>query len=421
MKKWMLLLLLILPFCTAFAEEKPFLISRTEILPGMERAYGQGYEPQAEGNTMTIHLPIEVHADVRKIQVSLVPEDERLSPFAHQNMSVSYTVPQNGLVRGKMNLSLLPGRKNGDYACTVRVEGKKAGGAAVKAKCPLVIRIRGQKENAEHGKPAVTADAVLMAGQQTALHISVQNPNRTQHWQDMSVRVTDPAGDILTVGKNLLPVGDIPPLGLQKTDIPLSVSAKAAAQLHTLTIRLSYRSLDAEETWEESLTLPVGQEMKLKQGGIDMPGSVIQGDLAALSLPLMNMGVAEVRNVLATLTLSNMATPQSVLVGTIAAGETKTAKMSLRTQELPIGKAEGQLRVDFEDASGNKDSMTMPLALTVQEKLPTVLENADRTDKKETPLIVWLLGGGCGLLFLLLIVQGVVLKRKLHLMEEDRL
>lgn len=421
MKKWMLLLLLILPFCTAFAEGKPFLISRTEILPGMERAYGQGYEPQAEGNTMTIHLPIEVHADVRKIQVSLVPEDERLSPFAHQNMSTSYAVPQNGPVRGKMNLSLLPGRKNGDYACTVRVEGKNAGGALLKAEYPMVIRIRDGKESMENGKPAMTADAALAVGEQTALHLNVENPNKTQYWQDMRVQIADAAGDVLTVGKTLIAVGDIPPRGVQTADIPLSVSPKAAVGLHTLTFKFSYRSLGAEQTWEESLTLPVGQEMKLKQGGIDMPGSVIQGDLAALSLPLMNMGVAEVRNVLATLTLSNMAAPQSVLVGTIAAGETKTAKMSLRTQELPIGKAEGQLRVDFEDASGNKDSMTMPLALTVQEKLPAVPENADRTDKKETPLIVWLLGGGCGLLFLLLIVQGVVLKRKLHLMEEDRL
>ncbi len=421
MKKWMLLMLLILPFYTAFAEEAPFLISQTEILPGMERAYGQGYEPQAEGDGMTIHLPIEVHAAVRKIQVSLVPEDERLSPFAHQNMGASYAVPPKGPVRGKLSLSLLPGRKNGDYACKVRIEGKDAGGVLMRTEHPMVIRIRDGKESMENGTPAMAADAELIAGEQTALRLTVQNPNRTQYWQDMRVQVAEPTGDVLTVGKSLIPVGDIPPLGVQTADIPLSVSPKAAASLHTLTFKFSYRSLGAKETWEESLTLPTRQEMRLMQGGIDMPGSVIQGDVAALTLPLMNMGVGEVRNVLATLTLSNMKAPQSVLVGTLAAGETKTAKMSLRTQELPIGKAEGQLRVDFEDASGNKDSMTMPLALTVQEKLPAVLENADRTDKKETPLIVWLLGGGCGLLFLLLIVQGVVLKRKLHLMEEDRL
>ena len=76
------------------------------------------------------------------------------------------------------------------------------------------------------------------------------------------------------------------------------------------------------------------------------------------------------------------------------------------------------------DEDGNPASFELPLELNVEKPVRKETEEGKEsgTEKKEknSPLIL-ALGGGCGVLLILLLLQGILLRRKIHRLEEDRL
>ena len=153
-----------------------------------------------------------------------------------------------------------------------------------------------------------------------------------------------------------------------------------------------------------------------------MASSVIAGDSVTLTLPLMNMGKADIINVMATVALPGITDRQSVLVGTIAPGETRQAQITLTPDKDLSGDYEGSLNVEGTDNDGNPTSFSIPIHLTV-EKYVKVAEADDPTTKEneKPPYLIYGLAGGCGLLLLLLLLQGILLRKKIHQLEEDKL
>ena len=156
---------------------------------------------------------------------------------------------------------------------------------------------------------------------------------------------------------------------------------------------------------------------------MDMASTVIQGDSVALTLPLMNLGRGEIRNAMVTLNLPGAVENQSVLVGAIAAGETKQAKLNFAPGKEGFGELTGTAYVYGEDAWGNHVDFQLPVSLTVEEKTTTeVTEKSEEAMKKEMPpVLVYVLSGVCTLLLLMLIIQHVVMTRKIHRIEEANL
>lgn len=154
-----------------------------------------------------------------------------------------------------------------------------------------------------------------------------------------------------------------------------------------------------------------------------MAPSVAAGDSISVTLPLMNMGKADVVNTLATVTLPGVTERQSVLVGTIQPGETRQAQLILSPAKDLEGDFDGELAVECTDQDGNKFSFSLPLHLKVTPPvLPAVsTDGADQKQEAKTPPVVWALAGGCGFLLVLLLTQGTLLRRKLHLLEEAKL
>ena len=152
-----------------------------------------------------------------------------------------------------------------------------------------------------------------------------------------------------------------------------------------------------------------------------MASSVIAGDSLTITLPLMNMGKADLVNVLATVSLPGVTERQSVLVGTITPGETRQAQIVVTPGKDVSGDFTGTLDVEGADQDGNPTSLSLPIALTVEERVEVTAADAVVEAKKETPYLTYGLGGGCVLLLMVCIVQGAVLRRKIRRMEEDRL
>jgi len=199
----------------------------------------------------------------------------------------------------------------------------------------------------------------------------------------------------------------------------MTVKGNASISQHTLEVKLSYSCLGNSAEWTESFTVPVTQAIRLEQGGVQLP-TAIAGELGNMTLPLMNMGKGELRNVLVKLEMEGVMESQSVLVGTMAAGETKEAKLTFTPKLDSVGTHSGTVTITCEDAYGNAFTQTLDVTLTVDEPIPEAELQQEEEKDKMSPVTIMLIIL-CIALVAGLVVQGTILTKKIHTLEEERL
>ena len=222
-------------------------------------------------------------------------------------------------------------------------------------------------------------------------------------------------------GSNRMALPEILPGQTAEIEVPVTVKGNAAVEPHGLSLKLTYQVLGEDKTWEESITYPVNQEIRLEQGGITMPSSAIQGELTTLSVPLMNMGKGDICNAMVTLEIPDLIQRQSVLVGTVEPGATGQAKMTFAPARDALGDYSGMVTISCEDRYGNSQQRQIPVEITIEAAKPA--EDAMMEEKKAASP-GWLLPAVCILCVMLLagiLLQGMLLRAKLHRLEEERL
>jgi len=147
----------------------------------------------------------------------------------------------------------------------------------------------------------------------------------------------------------------------------------------------------------------------------------VAGDSITATLPLMNMGKADIINAMVTISLPGITERQSVLVGTIQPGETKQAQLTITVPNDAIGSYEGTVSVSGEDNDGNSVSFELPVSLTVEKAVKTDVLDTQTEVKQKTPVSVIVLSIVCAVLAAALIAQSIILRGKLHKLEEERL
>lgn len=401
----------------AFAEE--FTIDQYAEIDGMSKSWYQGYEPEISYHKMTLCLPVRAGSCVGDITVSIALDDPNVFLLASAPKEVTVS-PRNGIYPVKLTLSLERYRRNGDYPATITIKGSNEAGEEIIETIPYVIRIRDGYSSHETMEPVIS-DVVgeLDVGSEGSLSLTITNPTTTLSILEGELTVTDASGEILMSGSNRVEVGEILPGKSERVTIPMIVSGNASITAHTLELKFSYQVLGSDAQWTESFTVPVTQAIRLEQGGVQMP-TAIAGELASMTLPLMNMGKGELQNVVVKLEMDGVLDAQSVLVGTMAAGETKQAKLSFTPKLDSVGTHAGIVTINCEDAYGNAFSQTLDVTLTVDEPLPAETaqpEEEDETLGTGTIILIAL----CVLLAAGLAIQGAILTGKLHKLEEERL
>ena len=412
----LLTLLLVLSMSvTAFAAE----IDPYSTIDGMGKSWYQGYSPTIKNHTMTICLPIQANCCVGDINVSIALDDPNVFLLTSEPKAVTVS-PEDGIYPVKLSLVLQRTRRNGDYPATITIKGSDGNGKEIVETFGYVIRIRDGYGSHETLAPVIS-DVVgnLDVGTDGSLSLTITNPTTTQSIMDGEITVTDSTGDILMSGSNRVEVAEILPGKSKIVTIPMTVKGNAAISQHTLEVNFSYKVLGMSAEWKESFTVPVTQAIRLEQGGAELP-TAIAGELGNMTLPLMNMGKGELRNVLVRLEADGVLDGQSVLVGTMAAGETKQAKLTYTPKMDGVGTHSGTVTITCEDAYGNVFSQTLDVMLTVDEPIPEEDLEPEEEKEKMSPGTVTLIIL-CILLAAGLAVQGTLLTKKIHKLEEDRL
>ncbi len=384
------------------------------MIGDMTLSWYQGYTPEIIDDVMTLCLPLQAEGWTGDISVSIALDDPYVFLLADIPETVTVT-PVDGIYPVQLRLPLQKDRRNGDYPATITVRGE-AGVVTL----PHVIRIRDGLDSHEALQPVISdLTGVLEVGSQGSLTVTLENPTSTLSMLGGVLRVTDLSGDILPVGSQLVRVPELLPRSSVTLTIPVFVDASAALRLHTLELQLDYRVLGEAKSWTEPFTLPVTQAIRLEQGGVQLP-TTVAGEQAGLTLPLMNMGKGALENVLVTLEIEGVVAAQSVLVGTVGPGQTAQARLSFTPKPEAAGAYTGQVRISCEDAYGNSFSQILDVTVQVDAPLPEASEPVADEPKAESGLTIFLVAAGL-LLAAALVVQGVLLKNKLHKLEEERL
>lgn len=402
---------------TAFAAE--FEIDQHAEIDGMSRSWYQGYSPTINNHTMTICLPIRAESCVGDIAVSIALDDPNVFLLTSEPKAVTVS-PKDGIYPVKLTLALERYRRNGDFPATITIKGTDEAGKEIVETIPYVIRIRDGYGSHETMEPVIS-DVVgnLDVGSDGSLSLTITNPTTTQSIMDGEITVTDSTGEILMFGSNRVQISEILPGKSEMVTIPMIVTGNASISQHTLEVKFSYSCLGKSAEWKESFTVPVTQAIRLEQGGVQMP-TAIAGELSNMTLPLMNMGKGELQNVLVKLEMEGVLDAQSVLVGTMAAGETKQAKLTFTPKMDSVGTHSGTVTITCEDAYGNTFSQTLDVTLIVDEPIPEAeMEPEEEKEKMSTGTIVLIIL--CVVLTAGLVIQGTHLTKKIHKLEEERL
>lgn len=421
MKKFLLPLLAVLFLAPVFANaEAPFTLDRDAVYSGMSLSWNNGYAPQIQENVMTLHFPIRAAAGIEKITAEIIRSPGAPTPFSGQGLSGTFAKGQDDFIRVTLKPQVYRERVNGDYAFVLRVTG---GGES--ADIPFTLHLREMSAKPDEAPRPVIGNLQcnLKVGEDAVLTATVANPGRYAALRQLTLTVSDPAGEILPKGSGTLFLEDLMPGESREIAVPLTVKADASVTLHTLQLTFSYTALETDGTWEERFTLPVFQEMRVELGAFTLPVTVLQGGTANLSLPVMNLGRGKIVNVMARLTLPGITEGQAVLVGDIEPGGTGTAKMTFTPGKDVLGDISGSLTVLYEDAWGNAASRELPVSVTV-EKAPEVNINLEEANTQEKAWPGWLppaLMAGCGALLLICILEAILWSGKVRKLEEERL
>ena len=386
-------------------------VDQFAALSGMGKSWYQGYEPTVKNNNMTIYLPIKSDLE-GPVTVSVALTDPNVYLLASQPKAVTVS-EKDGIYPVKLTLSLQKDRRNGDYPAIITIKsGEKT------ENLTYIIRIRDGRGSHEDLSPIISdVTGNLDVGTDGSLALTITNPTSTLSMTDGVLTISDPAGEVLMTGSNRFPIPEVLPGEAISVSVPMTVLGNAAIRAHTLNLKLSYQVCGSEKTWEEAFAVPVTQVIRLEHGEVQLPPA-IAGELGNLTLPLMNLGKGELSNILVKLE-TPAANTQSVLIGSLAPGESKQAQLTFTAFADHVGTHSGTVTISCEDAYGNSFCEILDVALTVEEPLPELDEDVPEA-KRTNPVTLFL-----AILTILLIVglvaQHLLLNAKIHKLEEERL
>ena len=241
----------------------------------------------------------------------------------------------------------------------------------------------------------------ISPAEQRELTVTLRNMSQTKAIRNVKLKLVDESGDLRAEGTGTQFLPSIAAGAFYTWKMKLSADHNAATGEHDLTLTAEYEDdAQAAYTATDTLRLSVQQIADLSFSGATLPAKVIQGETAVVTVNLMNTGKSALSNCTVSIDVPQLESGGSVLVGELAAGETKTGTVNLRVSKDALGETKGRITIECEDETGKRMTESVSVSTVIQEKL-AVTQTAETKEKKYPfwwlfALLGLLLGGGVG-------------------------
>jgi hypothetical protein len=254
----------------------------------------------------------------------------------------------------------------------------------------------------------------LTPGEEAALTIVIRNTNSIRSARNIRLSFEDAAHEILPVktASAVCPYIGTGDVFEWRVDFYAVETAKDAP--HILTVKMEYEDkrgnvLSAEDT----IIVDVVQPVRMEYTEPELPPRATQGDTFSFSMTLMNMGKGDIYNALLSFDVEGIASGGSVLVGTIAQGESKEGKTNFRVGTEMTGEAAGCVTLSYEDSRGKYYETVIPVSTVVAEKAVKIYNNAGEESAAGEDGFPWkTLAIGFGGLSLILVCSAIIISAK---------
>ncbi len=266
----------------------------------------------------------------------------------------------------------------------------------------------------------------LAPGESKTVRITFVNTHTAKSVSNIKLSFSANGDEILCDGTGTQFLKYIAAGGTYTWETKLTAVHTARSGLHAVTVTAEYEDADGNGySSSDTLRLPVRQSVLLIWDNLSFPKTAVMGETVQLSLTLQNMGGAALQNVLLTFDIEGFSGAASTLVGTVPAGETRTASANFNVTAQKAGEVQGKAKLQYTDDFGQTHEQIIDLTSDVIEKpaAPTK-EEQKKQEQAENGMRLWWVfavvglavgvGGGVG-------VTAGIYNSKARKQDEERL
>lgn len=293
-----------------------------------------------------------------------------------------------------------------------------------------------EEEGKGKGKPKVIVGTyssnpvVVKAGEEFDLEIGFLNTNQTKTVNNLKANLTikeqgeNDTGSVFTpVGaSNTFFIDTLTPGQMEVKNIRLYTIPSAKPKTYQITIEMEYEDETGEAiTATENFGIPVEQVTKLEVAEVQVEYAEV-GMPAELNATIYNTGKTSISNIRITTTGEGFEVQDNTLIiGALEKGSSKNYMPTL----IPLqpGTLTGQIQIEYEDVTGQIQSLTHEFQLDVMDNAPMIEEPSmdEMPPMEEVKPAKWptILGVVLGIGLAAGITAVVIKKRKNRLEEMD--
>ena len=246
----------------------------------------------------------------------------------------------------------------------------------------------------------------VKAGDEFEMVLHLKNESTSTKLRNISIKLSNEENQIITTsGSDSIYIDSMDKE--EECDVTVKMKAREDLEQKNYTVNVEYNYEDnSKNSFEGSaaVTVPVLQEARLGISEVKLTKTELSVDgKTSLSFKLNNMGLDTLRNV--TVEFSGDTIQEiSYYAGTIESGASSTVDMTITPDKVGIDDID--IKVTFEDASGNESTYKDSVALVVNEAEDEVAEVED------TPAVspAVLGGSAVAIIALIALVAGIVKK-----------
>ena len=235
------------------------------------------------------------------------------------------------------------------------------------------------------------------------LKVTFKNYSTTKALYNIKFSLTDPSGEILTVGMPTKYVKSVYAGSSYTWEIELKAINTASIGQHDLQVSTEYEDKNfGSYSSSDTVRIDVKQSVKLSYSGAVLPKKVIQGDTQTVTIELMNTGKSRIYNCTLDFDIEGMQSGGSVFVGNIEPATNAQGSANLRIDTDTLGEVTGKITITYEDDYGKEYKKIDDVSTVIEEKVEQIATTTEDEKEKKNPLW-WLfiliglaVGGGAG-------------------------